>query len=175
MVAIPILALFGVFGESQTRARATTASLDMMVSYPSRFRYRQVQSLHVTVRNLTSSVADTVKVAFDTSYISRFSGVRFDPASKSAYVVDLTDVDGLVGHSGEQPGEARQDLPLRRTVGRRREDRGGEVACTPCRPHRDEVVEMRLLHRRQARQDDLGVTRRLVQIVVDADPAFEQW
>src|SRR3979411_3096398 len=81
MVAIPILALFGVFGESQARARATTASLDMMVSYPSRFAYRPVTSLHVTVRNLTSSVADPVKVAFDASYISRFSGVRFDPAS----------------------------------------------------------------------------------------------
>ena len=92
MVVIPILALFGVFGESQTRARATSASLDMMVSYPSRFRYRQVQSLHVTVRNLSSTVADTVKVAFDTAYISRFSGVRFDPAPKAAYTVDLTDL-----------------------------------------------------------------------------------
>jgi len=92
MVVIPILALFGVFGESQTRARATSASLDMMVSYPSRFRYRQVQSLHVTVRNLSSTVADTVKVAFDTAYISRFSSVRFEPAPKAAYTVDLTDL-----------------------------------------------------------------------------------
>lgn len=92
MIAIPILALFGVFGESQTRARATSASLDMMVSYPSRFHYRQLQSLHVTVRNLSSTVADTVKVAFDTAYISRFSSVTFDPAPEAAYTVDLTDL-----------------------------------------------------------------------------------
>jgi hypothetical protein len=92
MVAIPILALFGVFGESEAHARATSASLEMIVAYPSRMHYRQVQLLQLSVRNLASSVADTVKVAFDTSYISRFSGVRFDPAPKSAYVVDLTDV-----------------------------------------------------------------------------------
>jgi hypothetical protein len=92
MVAISILALFGVFGESEAHARATSASLDMMVSYPSRFRYRQVQSLHVTVRNLSTTVADTVKVAFDTAYISRFSSVKFDPAPKVAYTVDLAEL-----------------------------------------------------------------------------------
>ncbi|MDP9202968.1 MAG: hypothetical protein M3P26_13710 [Gemmatimonadota bacterium] len=92
LLAVPILALFGVFGESQDHARATSASLDMTVSYPSRFRYRQVQSLHVTVRNLSPVVADTVAVAFDTAYISQFSSVRFDPAPKSAYTVDLVNV-----------------------------------------------------------------------------------
>jgi hypothetical protein len=92
MLLIPILALFGVFGESEAHARAKSASLEMMVSYPSRMHYRQVQSLQVTVRNLAPTMADTVKVAFDTSYISRFTGVRFDPSAKTAYVVDLTDV-----------------------------------------------------------------------------------
>src|SRR5712671_1153291 len=92
MLVIPILALFGVFGESEAHARARSTSLEMIVSYPSRMHYRQVQSLQVTVRNLASTVADTVKVAFDTSYISRFTGVRFDPSPRTAYVVDLTDV-----------------------------------------------------------------------------------
>jgi hypothetical protein len=92
MLVIPILALFGVFGERDAHARAKSASLEMIVSYPSRMHYRQVQLLQVTVRNLSSTVADTVKVAFDTSYISRFSGVRFNPSPKTAYTVDLTDV-----------------------------------------------------------------------------------
>jgi hypothetical protein len=92
LLAVPILALFGIFGETRAHAHATNGSIDVVVSYPARFRYRQVQSMRVTVRNLSPVVADTVKVAFDTAYITRFSSVRFDPATKSAYTVDLTDV-----------------------------------------------------------------------------------
>jgi hypothetical protein len=92
LLAIPILALFGVFGETRAHVHATNGSIDLAVSFPARFRYRQVQSLHVSIRNLSSSVADTMRVSFDTAYISRFSSVKFDPAAKSAYTVDLTDV-----------------------------------------------------------------------------------
>src|SRR2546423_5707899 len=92
LLAIPILPLFGVFGESRALAHTTTGSMDIAVSYPTRFRYRQVQSLRVSVRNLTPAIADTMRVSFDTAYITRFSSVRFDPAAKSAYSVDLTNV-----------------------------------------------------------------------------------
>ena len=92
LLAVPILALFGIFGETRGHAHTTSGSIDVEVSYPARFRYRQVQSLRVSVRNLSSLVADTMKVSFDTAYVARFSSVRFDPAAKSAYTVDLTDV-----------------------------------------------------------------------------------
>ncbi|GAC1416776.1 MAG: hypothetical protein NVSMB53_15760 [Gemmatimonadaceae bacterium] len=92
LIAIPILALFGVFGETEARTHLTTGPLDVRVSYPTRFRYRQVSSLHVTVQNVSSNVLDTVSVAFDTAYVSRFSGVRFDPAPRVAFTVQLTNV-----------------------------------------------------------------------------------
>jgi hypothetical protein len=92
LIAIPILALFGIFGEREARIRVTSGTLDVRVSYPTRFRYRQVQSLDVSVSNLSERVLDTVSVSFDTAYISRFSGVRFDPAARTAYTVDLTNV-----------------------------------------------------------------------------------
>jgi hypothetical protein len=92
LLAIPILALFGIFGETRAHAQSTSGSIDLEVSYPARFRYRQVQSLRATVRNLSPVVADTVRVSFDTAYIARFSSVRFDPAAKSAYAVDLIDI-----------------------------------------------------------------------------------
>jgi hypothetical protein len=92
LLAVPILALFGIFGETEAHAHTTSGSIDLEVSYPARFRYRQVQSLRVSVRNLSSGVADTITVSFDTAYVSRFSSVRFEPATKSAYTVDLTDV-----------------------------------------------------------------------------------
>ena len=92
MLTVPILALLGLFGERTAIARARTASLDVAVSYPERFRYRQVQPLHLTVRNLSTQPLDTITVSFDTAYISRFSSVRFDPPTKRAYVIELTDV-----------------------------------------------------------------------------------
>lgn len=92
MLAIPIVALLGLFGERTTLARARSASLDVAVSYPEKFRYRQVQPLHLSIRNLSTQALDTITVSFDTAYISRFSSVRFDPPTKKAYAIELTDV-----------------------------------------------------------------------------------
>ena len=92
MLAIPIAALFGLFGERTALARAKSAGLDVVVSYPERFRYRQLQPLRLTVRNLSAQPIDTLTVSFDTTYISRFSSVRFDPPVKKTYAVELTDV-----------------------------------------------------------------------------------
>ena len=92
MLTVPILALLGLFGERTALARARSATLDVAVSYPERFRYRQVQPLHLTVRNLSTLPLDTITVSFDTAYISRFSSVRFDPPTKRAYAIELTDV-----------------------------------------------------------------------------------
>ena len=92
MLVIPIAALFGLFGERTALARAKSAGLDVVVSYPERFRYRQLQPLRLTVRNLSAQPIDTLTVSFDTSYISRFSSVRFDPPVRKTYAVELTDV-----------------------------------------------------------------------------------
>ena len=45
MLTVPILALLGLFGERTALAGARSATLDVAVSYPERFRYRQVQPL----------------------------------------------------------------------------------------------------------------------------------
>src|SRR5881275_2111873 len=80
LAAIPILTLFGVFGEQQSSLHAASRSVDMRVRYPTRFRYRQIQSLEVTVRNTSDQTIDTISVSLDTAYISGFSSVRIDPA-----------------------------------------------------------------------------------------------
>lgn len=93
LVAIPILTLFGVFGERQADTRIATADIAASIRYPERFRYRQVQSLDVTVTNLTPNEIDTVSVSLDTAYISRFSSVRIEPAPSRAFVVDLVHLE----------------------------------------------------------------------------------
>jgi hypothetical protein len=92
IIAIPILALFGVFGERTNTIHASSASLDMSVSYPDRLHYRQVLPLRVSVRNLSSAPIDTLSVSFDTAYIARFSSVKFDPSIQGAYKVDLLNI-----------------------------------------------------------------------------------
>lgn len=92
LAAIPVLTLLGAFGESRASVRAASPALEMTVRYPSRFRYRQVQSLDVTVRNVSQRILDTVTLSLDTAYITRFSSVRIVPAPSDAYVVKLVDV-----------------------------------------------------------------------------------
>jgi hypothetical protein len=98
LAAIPILTLFGVFGERRAIGRASSSAIEMTVNYPDRFRYRQVQPLDVSVRNVSGRAIDSVTVSLDTAYISRFSSVRIDPAPRVAYEVSL-------GHLA--PGESR--------------------------------------------------------------------
>jgi len=98
LAAVPVLALFGVFGERRADVRAASAAVEMLVRYPERFRYRQIQPLDVTVRNISQRAIDTLRVLLDTGYLSRFSSVRIDPAPGAAFVVTFTNV---------KPGESR--------------------------------------------------------------------
>ena len=92
LAAIPILSLLGLFGERQSEVHAASRSIEMSIRYPARFRYRQVQSLDIAVRNTSGHAVDTIKVSLDTAYISRFSSVRIEPSPSIAFIVTLTDV-----------------------------------------------------------------------------------
>jgi hypothetical protein len=98
LFAIPVLTLLGVFGEHTRHAAASSRTLELRVEYPDRFRYRQVMELRAFVRNNSDAVLDTVTVAFDTAYVSRFSSVRFDPPVLMTYAVPLRAI---------APGETR--------------------------------------------------------------------
>jgi hypothetical protein len=98
IMLVPILTLFGVFGEHHSEIQLRTRSISAFVRYPDRFRYRQIQRLDIALRNTSTRTIDTLRVSFDTAYISRFSSVRIVPSPSSAFVVDLL---------GVAPGETR--------------------------------------------------------------------
>lgn len=98
MMSIPVLALLGVFGESWDTARAASAQLEIELRYPTRFRYKQLNEMDVYVTNTSAQRLDTVTVAFDTMYTSRFSTVTFLPDASEAYAVELLAIE---------PGERR--------------------------------------------------------------------
>jgi hypothetical protein len=98
LAAVPLLAVFGFFGERRAEVHATSSSIALDVRYPERFRYRQRQSLDIVVRNVSRRAIDTLEVSLDTVYVSRFSSVRIEPSARRTFVVALTDM---------KPGETR--------------------------------------------------------------------
>ena len=70
------------------------------MEYPTRFRYKMIDAIDVSVFNASSETIPVVQVRFDRSYIEQFSTVTFTPSVKEiaadAYVVELNDL---------QPGE----------------------------------------------------------------------
>lgn len=97
IIALPVLAILGAFG-GMGAAAGSRGALEMRIVYPARARYDMVTSMAVSVRNRSARSLDTVRVAFDSSYIARFSQVSFVPGADRAFMVVLTDI---------APGEAR--------------------------------------------------------------------
>ncbi|MFI5241664.1 MAG: hypothetical protein ACHQRL_01545 [Gemmatimonadales bacterium] len=98
LLLIPVLALFGVFGERTATIATATPSLGVTVSYPERLRYRQTERLEIAVTNRSSNLVDSVSVSVDTAYLSRFMDVRVTPEPSAAYEVRLARI---------APGETR--------------------------------------------------------------------
>lgn len=84
-----ILAALGVFGETRRHARADGAPVSVDVRWPERFRYRQRDEIQIRVTNRSSVAIDTVTVAIDTTYLSRFSNVTAVPTFDGVYELSL--------------------------------------------------------------------------------------
>ncbi len=98
ILLVPALALAGVFGESWDTAAARGPNVSVRMEFPSRYRYKMLNSLTLAVENTSARTIDTVTVRLDTAYALRFSTVVITPAPEQAYVIPLTDV---------APGEIR--------------------------------------------------------------------
>jgi hypothetical protein len=96
---IPVLALLGFFGESWATGEDRTAEISVETRYPSRYRYKTLNSVRLDVTNTSNGILDTVSVEVDTAYLSRFSTVVAIPAFEYPYLIELTDLG---------PGETRR-------------------------------------------------------------------
>lgn len=88
LLVVPILALLGVFGPSSHTVAETMPGLEIQVQYPTRFRYKTLSTLDVSLKNTSNRPLSPVTVAFDRVYISRFSQVQFTPSAKSVTATD---------------------------------------------------------------------------------------
>jgi hypothetical protein len=98
IVLVPVLALFGVFGERYASTAAEAGAIAVQVEFPSRFRYEMLNSITAAVTNRSGRVIDTVTVRLDSAYALRFSRADFTPSATEAYGVPLTSI---------APGESR--------------------------------------------------------------------
>ena len=99
ILLVVILAAAGAFGERWERARMTGSGIDARVEYPSRFRYKMINSVVIDVRNTSRAAIDTIRVRVDTAYLARFSTLMFVPSAEHVYEIPLVDV---------RPGETRR-------------------------------------------------------------------
>jgi hypothetical protein len=92
LAVLPVLALLGFFGESGAEQTLSGEALELHVSYPTRLRYKRIDTVEVRVRNVSGEPIDRVVVKFDEGYIEEFSSVHFTPSISRAYEVELKDV-----------------------------------------------------------------------------------
>lgn len=101
LTLIPILALFGLFGEHLRTEQTTVGGLGVTITYPDRVHYRQTLTAQLTVHNRGAVPLDTVWVQYDTAYLNAFLVSGATPAFTIPYRIPLTAV---------QPGEHRMTL-----------------------------------------------------------------
>ena len=92
LLAIPLLALFGVFGERWSVVNAQSGALEISVRYPAVFRYKMLDAIELHVRNRGATAIDTLTVTLDTAYAGRFSTVTAVPPFTGPFEVRLTDI-----------------------------------------------------------------------------------
>ncbi|HSL30461.1 MAG TPA: hypothetical protein VK900_14775 [Anaerolineales bacterium] len=102
MILVPLLALLGIFGKTHHAVTASSPQLEMRVEYPTRFRYKMIDAVTVSLTNISAQPITALEASFDRTYIEGFSTVIFTPAieqiTETAYLIEVTDL---------QPGETR--------------------------------------------------------------------
>lgn len=92
LLGIPILAMFGMFGESFASATGNSPEVGVAVEYPTRFRYKMINSINVRVRNVSPQPIDTLSVGFSPDYMTQFSTLSAIPSFSETYLVEMLDL-----------------------------------------------------------------------------------
>lgn len=97
IILIPVLALLGVFGETITRVQEASPELQVEVEYVTRYRYKMLDTLTVSVENLTGETVPALTIRFSRTYVEQFSTVAFSPPEAritgEAYIVELQSIE----------------------------------------------------------------------------------
>jgi len=103
LLAIPLMALLGVFGRTKGQVMAAGTDVSVAVTYLERVRYKEADGMSIAVTNMSDEVLDELTVQVGAPYIANFTETDFEPSldrvTDEYFEIDLTDV---------QPDETRQ-------------------------------------------------------------------
>jgi hypothetical protein len=96
LMLLPILALFGLFGETFDHSSAETAEVALHVEYPSRYRHGRTNPLRITVTNRSPQPLAHLTVAVSRDYVERFSEVAAVPEitaiDEAAFLIEFEEI-----------------------------------------------------------------------------------
>jgi hypothetical protein len=88
ILSIPLMAIFGVFGEHWAETKTSNGVIDISVKYPVRYRYKLLESIRIGVTNKMAKPV-TATVALPPQLIEGFSSINFIPPAQKAYEANL--------------------------------------------------------------------------------------
>jgi hypothetical protein len=100
LLAIPILALTGLFGDSvESSVSGKPGLLELHAQFPTKGRYGFEDEIRLEVLNKSARTLEKVDVTLDSEYLAHFSEVFIHPSTERPYQVTLKDLG---------PGESRK-------------------------------------------------------------------
>jgi hypothetical protein len=94
---IPMLALFGVLGETTTILHATGNSIEVSVSYSNRINLQSFDEMEISIRNTSNEAISSLTVSIEKAFLDNFSEISFlvdiSEISDEAYVIELLDLE----------------------------------------------------------------------------------
>ena len=97
LLLIPLLALFGVLGETSTTVEAANEGLVLRIIYSDRAHYEAYNHMQITVRNESGADLSNVAVELDRGLLDHFSQLSINPAlteiTETVYRVELDTVE----------------------------------------------------------------------------------
>jgi hypothetical protein len=99
---IPILALFGVFGETSTVIQSEANGIELEIHYANQVLFQGLDGTEIHVRNASDTVMSTLTISIEKAFLDNYSDIAFTPdvevINDLVYILELSDV---------QPGETR--------------------------------------------------------------------
>lgn len=89
LVGIPLLmlivaaAVVGIFGTARSLVSVSSETVEMTVSHVSRFRYKMIGPVEITVENTSTETLVGVTVRIERRYLDQFSNVLLTPSPTS--------------------------------------------------------------------------------------------
>lgn len=122
LFCVPILALFGVLGETYTTTTVQQNGVEMVVNYANRAHYEANNQVSILIRNNSGRDLTDATLEVERAFLDRFSQINFNPSLSiimdSVYRIELGDLASgtsrvvTIGVQPDHMGDQRGSVAL---------------------------------------------------------------